>query len=299
MGMAGKINALNKYLSLVKFSHTIFALPFAISGYFLATVLYASDFDWFKLLYIILCMVFARNAAMGFNRYADWKIDAKNERTRVREIPAGLISPRNAMLFVGFNSIAFVTSAGMINSLCLYLSPVALLVILGYSLTKRFTWLCHYVLGLGLSLAPVGAFVAVTGYFALEPILMGLIVLFWVSSFDVIYALQDEHFDRKEGLFSLPARFGAERALFIARVGHFICAILLILFISLHIVAYQFPLFPISLAALIFSAALIYQHSLVKSYDLSRVNLAFFTSNGIASVTFAALYIFSLLQFTS
>ena len=188
------------YLSLVKFAHTIFAMPFALIGFFygLETVNYEIDRPWWLLLsLVILCMIFARSAAMAFNRWLDAEYDAKNPRTSIREIPGGVISKKNAMLFVVSNCIAFIITTYFINALCLVLAPVALFVILFYSYTKRFTSLCHLVLGLGLSLAPIGAYISVTGQFALVPVLFSLSVLFWVSGFDIIYALQDEEFDKE------------------------------------------------------------------------------------------------------
>ena len=169
---------MNKYLSFVKFSHTIFAMPFALTGFFVALSEQSDGMDWRKLGLVVLCMVFARNAAMGFNRYLDRDIDATNPRTQNREIPAGAISPRAALAFVLANALAFCATTSFINAPCFFLSPVALAVVLGYSYTKRFTWLCHLVLGLGLSLAPVGAYLAVTGHFAWIPVLYGAAVLF-------------------------------------------------------------------------------------------------------------------------
>ncbi|MEM9821016.1 MAG: UbiA-like polyprenyltransferase, partial [Bacteroidota bacterium] len=174
------------YLSLIKFSHTIFALPFALLGFFLAAHRSGDpSFPWHLLLLVILCMVFARSAAMAFNRYLDRDIDLKNPRTANREIPAGVISPNAALAFVVINSLLFIACTWWINPICFYLSPLALLIILGYSYTKRFTFLCHFVLGLGLALAPVGAYLAVLGKFDLIPVLYGLVVLFWVSGFDI------------------------------------------------------------------------------------------------------------------
>ncbi|MEY3240550.1 MAG: hypothetical protein RIR11_1988, partial [Bacteroidota bacterium] len=193
---------MRNYLSLVKFSHTIFAMPFALTGFFLAVLEHKSGLNWILLGLVVLCMVFARSAAMAFNRWLDRDIDAGNPRTAVREIPAGVISPNAALAFVVANCALFVATTFFINPICFYLSPVALLVILGYSYTKRFTWLCHFVLGLGLALAPVGAYLAVTGYFSWPPVLLGCTVLTWVAGFDIIYALQDESFDRSKQLHS-------------------------------------------------------------------------------------------------
>ncbi len=276
------------FLSLVKFSHTIFALPFALIGFFLA-VLDAGELRWQQLFLVVLCMVFARSAAMAFNRWQDRDIDVKNPRTAVREIPAGTISSRAALNFVVLNCVLFIAAAGLLNWQCLLLSPVALLVILGYSYTKRFTYLCHFVLGLGLALAPVGAYLAVTAEWALLPVLYGGIVLLWVAGFDIIYALQDEGFDREESLYSIPVRLGTVRALRLGRILHLLCATLVVV-----AVLRQAALYPefgtLSYAAgVFFLAALTYQHTLVKAGDLRRINLAFFTTNGIASLVFGTL----------
>jgi 4-hydroxybenzoate polyprenyltransferase len=204
---------MKKYLSLVTFTHTIFAMPFAFIGFFLAVTTTDHKFEWQKLVMMLLCMVFARNSAMAFNRYLDRNIDAKNPRTKQRDIPAGRISPAAALTFTLTNCGLFILTTWFINPLCFYLSPIALLVVLGYSATKRFTALCHMVLGLGLSLAPIGAYLVVTGAFALTPVFFSLSVLCWVSGFDIIYALQDEDFDRNENLHSIPAWLGKVNAL--------------------------------------------------------------------------------------
>lgn len=280
---------MKKYLSLIKFSHTIFAMPFALIGFFLASQQY--NFEWITLLYVVLCMVFARSAAMAFNRYIDRDIDIANERTaQIREIPNGTITAKNALLFVVINAILFVLTTYFINSLCFALSPIALLTILGYSYTKRFTVLCHLVLGLGLSLAPIGAYLAVSGIFDIIPILFSCVVLFWVSGFDIIYSLQDEDFDKTQKLHSIPVLLGKKNALNLAKFLHFV-TILLLSQIGNYSEFGKFYWIGFS----IFSALLIYQHTLVKHNDLSKVNLAFFTTNGIASVIFGAFVIIELL----
>lgn len=197
-----KITILN-YLSLVKFSHTVFALPFAVVGYFTAIEVNELSFDYILFGKVLLCMVFARNAAMAFNRYADRNFDKVNPRTFVREIPSGVISAKAALFFVIINAVLFVITTKFINEICFYLSPVAIIVILGYSMTKRFTALCHFILGVGLSLAPLGAFLAAAGYFNLVPILFSISILFWVGGFDIIYALQDDEFDKSQRLRSI------------------------------------------------------------------------------------------------
>ena len=315
------------YLSLIKFSHTIFAMPFALIGFF--TGLYrwgfsanqwnlnkaigwnsnpitavSSDSLVFKLLtgmrpylaismylaLVILCMVFARSAAMAFNRWLDANYDAANPRTAVREIPAGIIKPENALWFVIINCGLFIATTFFINRLCFWLSPIALLIVLFYSYTKRFTALCHLVLGLGLSLAPIGAYIAVTGVFSLLPLLFSFAVLFWVSGFDIIYALQDEEFDRRQKLHSIPAAVGKTAALHISEALHLLAAGCVI-----YAGFYGHFGWMYWCGIAVFTGLLIYQHRLVKPTDLSRVNMAFFTANGIASLLFAAFVILDIL----
>lgn len=234
-------------------------------------------------------MIFARNAAMGFNRYADRNIDAKNARTATREIPAGKISATSALWFVIANCVAFIFATYFINRLCLYLSPVALAIILGYSITKRFTALCHLILGLGLSLAPLGAYLAVSGHFDLSVLWFSAAVLFWVSGFDIIYALQDAEFDELQKLHSIPAWLGKKKALNLSKFFHLCSAS------CIWIAGFMWKFGTLYfLGALFFTALLVYQHTLVKHDDISKVNRAFFTTNGIASVIFAALVIADL-----
>jgi len=287
--MNNTIASIKKYFSFVKFSHTVFALPFALIGFSLAVASSDHDFSLRLLLLIILCMIFARNAAMGFNRFADRKFDALNKRTASREIPAGKISVRSAGVFVIINAILFVITTAFINKLTLFLSPVALLVILGYSLTKRITALCHFILGLGLSLAPIGAYLSVTGRFDLLPVIYSFIVITWVSGFDIIYSLQDDEFDKDNKLYSIPSFVGRTNAIIISAIVHFITFILVI---TAGIYGNSGYLFWIG--ATIFSTLLLYQHIIIKPSDISRVNLAFATTNGIASITFAAFVISDL-----
>lgn len=283
---------MKKYFSLVTFTHTIFAMPFAFIGFFLAVTTTHAHFQWRLLVLMVLCMVFARNSAMAFNRYLDRDIDAKNPRTQKRDIPAGRISPTAALTFTIINCLLFIGATWFINRLCFYLSPVALLVVLGYSATKRFTALCHLVLGLGLSLAPIGAYLVVTGAFQLLPIFFSLSVLCWVSGFDIIYALQDEDFDRHEKLHSIPAWLGKVNALRLSTFLHVLSALFIIMPAVLSTVG---PLYYVGIV--FFCAMLIYQHMLVKPNDLSRVNFAFMTTNGIASVVFAVLFLLDRLIF--
>lgn len=297
------------YLSLIKFSHTIFAMPFALIGFFTGIfsfqnrfespliphdffnqVIADNKFELLKLFVLVIaCMIFARSAAMAFNRYLDRKYDAKNPRTAVREIPSGIITPKNALIFTIVSCVLFISTTFFINRLCLYLSPVALAVVLGYSYTKRFTPLCHLILGLGLSLAPIGAYLAVTGAFALLPILFSIAVLFWVSGFDIIYALQDEEFDKSQQLYSIPAWLGKAKALRVSELLHLVSAAAIV---YAGIYGHFGWLYWCGTA--VFIGMLIYQHSIVKPTDLKRVNLAFMTANGIASVVFAIFVIADL-----
>jgi 4-hydroxybenzoate polyprenyltransferase len=303
---------IKNYLSLIKFSHTIFALPFALIGFFLglfkmefgdipsvgrpAGIREEDNFDglfslhYLTLLLLVLgCMVTARSAAMAFNRWLDRKFDEKNPRTAIREIPRGIITPNNAMWFIVINCAIFILLTWFINPICFFLSPVALLVILGYSYTKRFTPLCHLILGLGLSLAPIGAYLAITGSFDLLPILFSMTVIFWVSGFDIIYSLQDEEFDKEHHLYSVPAWLGKTKALHFSELLHLLAALCVI-------VAGWYGGFGLWywFGVLVFVGMLVYQHSVVKPYDLRRVNLAFMTANGIASVVFAIFVIADL-----
>ncbi|HEV8271428.1 MAG TPA: UbiA-like polyprenyltransferase [Chitinophagaceae bacterium] len=305
------MSKVRSYLSLIKFSHTIFAMPFALIGFCLAARIeiyiwitdYYRDFlpaawesyypiktsIWIILLLVVFCMIFARSAAMAFNRYLDRSFDAKNPRTAIREIPSGVIKANNALVFTIINSLLFVVCTFFINKLCFYLSPVALLVVLGYSYTKRFTPLCHLILGLGLSLAPIGAYLAVTGRFDLLPILFSFTVLFWVSGFDIIYALQDEEFDKTNKLYSIPAWLGKAKALRVSELLHVLSAVCVLF-------AGWFGNFGwlYWIGAVIFIGMLIYQHSIVKPNDLKRVNIAFMTANGVASVVFSIFVIADL-----
>jgi 4-hydroxybenzoate polyprenyltransferase len=304
------MSTVKKYLSLVKFSHTIFALPFAMIGFAVAlkqgNIAQQEDarLGWgiefsetwqlilAKFFLVLICMVTARSAAMAFNRYLDRYYDAMNPRTAIREIPQGVISPTSAFLFVVLNCIIFMVATYSINPICFFLSPVALFVILFYSYTKRFTALCHLVLGLGLSLAPIGAYIAVTGHFAVLPILFSFTVLFWVSGFDIIYAMQDIDFDQSNQLHSIPSVLGAENALRVSELLHLLSAAAVVIagfYGGFHFLYW--------IGILVFIGMLIYQHRLVKPNDLSKVNIAFMTANGIASVVFGILVILDLRLF--
>ncbi len=296
---------IKKYLSLVKFSHTIFAMPFAVIGFFLGifnssfslkpgwhtTIFAAGAFSVLLKLFIlvILCMVFARSAAMAFNRYLDSHFDAQNPRTAIREIPSGIISKESALRFVIINCLLFTVTTFFINRICFYLSPVALFVVLFYSYTKRFTSLCHLVLGVGLSLAPIGAFLAVTGKFDVLPLLFSFSVLFWVSGFDIIYAMQDEAFDKSQNLHSIPVAMGKSKALLVSGILHWLSA-------ASVVTAGFYGQFGwlYWIGTTVFIGMLIYQHSIVKPTDLSKVNIAFMTANGIASVVFAVFVLLDI-----
>ena len=314
------MTTVKNYLSLIKFSHTIFAMPFALIGFSLGmlyidhftsvvpgwhTTMYFEkqiisrwnneviQFDWQLLiqrfLLVLLCMITARSAAMAFNRYLDRGWDALNPRTAIREIPKGIITPKNALLFTIASCVLFITATFFINRICFYLSPVALAVVLGYSYTKRFTPFCHLILGLGLSLAPIGAYLAVTGAFHWLPILFSFAVIFWVSGFDIIYALQDEEFDKRHQLYSIPAWLGKAKALRVSEVLHLLSAASVVAAGKLGHFGWLYWI-----GVLVFMGMLVYQHSIVKPNDLRRVNLAFMTANGIASVVFAVFVIADL-----
>jgi len=277
---------MKKFFSLVLFAHSIFAMPFALIGFFLGVTNTDQSFNWYLLLAVVLCMVFARNAAMAFNRYLDRDIDAKNPRTVTRDIPAGRVSANEALTFVIINCLLFVTTTYFINQLCFYLSPIAIFVVLFYSYTKRFTALCHLVLGLGLGLAPIGAYIAVTGQFAIIPVLYSFAVLFWVSGFDIIYALQDEEFDRSEKLHSIPQALGRKNALNLSSLLHVCSAVCVIA--PLYFSPFSWPYY---IGVIFFCSMLIYQHRLVKPNDISKVDRAFATTNGYASVVFAICFL--------
>ncbi|MCX6271162.1 MAG: putative 4-hydroxybenzoate polyprenyltransferase [Bacteroidetes bacterium] len=283
------INTVSKYSSLVKFPHSLFALPFAMIGFFMAVTSRPFGLDIWLLVKVLACMVFARNAAMSFNRFTDREFDQLNPRTWLREIPAGIIPAKTALVFSIANALLFMATTFFINLLCFYLSPVALLVILGYSLTKRFTSLSHMVLGLGLSLAPVGAYLSVAGEFDCIPVMLSFSVLCWVAGFDIIYALQDEEFDKSLKLKSVPAWLGKKRALRLSSILHVITVLIIVRIGFADAFGWLFWL-----GTVIFSLLIFYQHLLVKPNDLSKINLAFFTTNGIASLVFAGFVIADL-----
>ncbi|MCK9220460.1 MAG: putative 4-hydroxybenzoate polyprenyltransferase [Bacteroidales bacterium] len=283
---------ISKYFSLVRISHTIFSLPFALIGFFLAFKFVGGNFPIRSLFLVLLSVFFARNAAMGFNRYADREFDKKNPRTALREIPRAIIKPKSAMLFVILNAGLFILCTYFLNLLCLFLSPLALLVVLGYSLTKRFTALSHVFLGLGLSLAPIGAYLAITARFDLLPLLFSFMVIFWVAGFDILYALLDIEFDKSENLKSLPVFLGKRNALVLSGIFHSITLILVVVagwLGQFHLIYW--------IGAILFALLLLYEHVIVKPSDISRVNLTFTTLNGAASVLYACFVIADLLLY--
>ncbi|WP_295939616.1 UbiA-like polyprenyltransferase [uncultured Alistipes sp.] len=292
------MSTLSKYLSLVKFAHTIFAMPFAAIGFVYASTTLpvgAHDVWWWIVrgVQVLLCMVFARNTAMGFNRWADRRIDAENPRTAGREIPAGKISPRAAMWFVAVNAALFVFVAATINPLTAILSPVALFVVVLYSYTKRFTAFAHLVLGLSLGIAPVGAYIAIAGRFAIEPCILSLLVMTWCGGFDIIYALQDAAFDRERGLHSIPARFSPANALLISCFLHGVSIFSLMWFAS-----YCPGSWWLWTGVIVFTALLLLQHMLVTPTRQRHIGIAFGTLNGLASLTLAVCVVVDLLEYS-
>ncbi|MDR0509965.1 MAG: putative 4-hydroxybenzoate polyprenyltransferase [Rikenellaceae bacterium] len=293
------MNIIVKYASLVRFPHTVFAMPFAMVSYVAAmsawpdvepfTLPERAPFSWWLLLKIVLCMVLARNAAMSFNRIADRDIDARNPRTREREIPSGKLSVRAAGWFCAVNCLLFVAAAASVNRLALCLSPVALLVLLGYSYTKRITSWSHLVLGFALAIAPIGAWIAVRGGVAIFPLVMAGVVLTWVGGFDIIYSLQDREFDKREGLRSVPARFSVCGSLAISIALHVVSALGVTLLgrMWLHGTLY-------TVGATIFVAMLVVQHVMVTPRRLESIPAAFATVNGVASMVYSLLAILSL-----
>ena len=279
------------YLRLVKFSHTIFAMPFALLSFTSAWMLRDAEHNslWLLLLQVVGCMVFARNVAMGFNRWADRFIDAENPRTAEREIPAGKVSPCGAVVFIVVNAVLFIALAATINPLCGYLSPVALAVVMFYSYCKRFTALAHLVLGISLGIAPVGANIAVTGAISLESIVLALVVMLWCSGFDIIYALQDADFDRKRGLHSIPSHFSARTSLIISALLHAASIAFLVWYAS-----YQPQSWLLYLGCASFSLIVASEHYIVTPTRQRNIGIAFGTFNALASMSLAICLIANL-----
>ncbi|MFH1703398.1 MAG: UbiA-like polyprenyltransferase [Nitrospirota bacterium] len=281
--VAGKIVL---YLRMIKFPHSIFALPFAFTGAIIAAEGIPSIRE---IVWITVAMVGARSGAMGINRVIDRKIDRENPRTKNRELPKGEIRLSEAILFTGVSIAIFIFAAYMLNPLCLKLSPIALAVLFIYSYTKRFTWTTHFVLGLALSAAPLGAWIAVRGTFDTEIVPMGIAVIFWLAGFDTLYALQDIEFDKSHGLYSIPKRFGIKNALLLAKLFHLMTFIMLLA----TGVLFKMGIF-YWLGMMIVAGLFIYEHSLVKESDLNKLDIAFFNMNGYISIT---VFIFTLMNY--
>jgi 4-hydroxybenzoate polyprenyltransferase len=270
---------------MIKFEHTIFALPFA----FMSAILAARGLPlWRDIFWITVAMIGARSAAMGFNRWADHTFDAANPRTKERALPLGLVTPKQVLVFTAVSSTLLMFAAFMLNPLSFYLSPVALAIVFFYSYTKRFTFLSHAFLGLALSLAPIGAWIAITGELDAPALVLGAAVLFWLVGFDILYSLQDVDFDKEAGLHSIPKRFGVRYSLWISRVSHAVT--ITALFSLPFLLPLGFFYFVGIFAAL---GLILYEHSLVKEGDLSMLNVAFFNMNGYISVT---VFVFTLLD---
>ena len=284
----GRWRAVATYGRMIKFSHSVFALPFAFSGAALAatrTGISVAQVGW-----IAVAMIGARSAAMGFNRLADRHLDAANPRTQSRELPRGAVSPRAVGFFVVFSSVLFVLAASQLNPLCLYLSPAVLAVLLFYSLTKRFTWASHLVLGLSLGGAPLGAWIALAGAFDPVPMLLGLAVLCWVAGFDIIYACQDYDFDAASGLHSIPVRFGIGPALHLARFSHLLAVVLWAgvgALAGLHLIYFA--------GVAVVAGLLVYEHRLVSGGEMSQVGMAFQTVNSVISIVYFVFLLADLL----
>jgi len=272
-------------LEMIKFEHTIFALPFAFTGALLALGSLPSLRQSF---WIVAAMVGARSAAMGFNRWADRNIDAENPRTKTRALPLGLVTPTQVLAFIIVSSALLMFAAYMLNPLSFMLAPLALAIVFVYSYTKRFTFLSHAVLGLAIAGAPMGAWIAVTGRFEFPALVLGLAVLSWLVGFDILYALQDMEFDRTAGLHSVPLRFGVRTSLLISRLAHLV---------TMSCLFWLYTILPVGmtflLGVLIAMGLIMYEHSLVREDDLSKLNIAFFNMNGYISVT---IFIFTLLD---
>jgi len=281
------IRKLRIFLEMIKFEHTIFALPFAFMGALLGAVVMEKRLpDWSEIGWILLAMIGARSAAMGLNRVIDSAIDKRNPRTAKRAIPAGLLRVSEVLLFSAISFILLFLASSRLEPICMQLMPIAVFMLVLYSYTKRFTWLCHIVLGLTIGLAPLGAWVAVTGSFDLSAWILYIAVVFWLAGFDIIYACQDFDFDRKDGVHSIPARFGLRNALRMARVFHIITAVGFFLLFALTPLSWGYLVGTVIAAGILF-----YEHWLVKPNDISRVQTAFFTMNGALSTV---LFVFTL-----
>lgn len=277
------------FLEMIKFEHTLFALPFAFVGSILGAVTMLERLpSWREIGWIIVAMVGARSAAMALNRLIDRSIDARNPRTAGRAIPAGLLGYREVVVFIAVSFVLLFLASFQLDPLVVKLLPIAVFALVFYSYTKRFTWFCHLILGFTIALAPLGGWLAITGEASPAAYLLYVSVAFWTAGFDIVYACQDADYDRREGLFSIPARFGIRRALLIARLFHVVPAV------GFPALFWMTDLgFSYLAGALIALGILAYQHMLVKPEDLSRVNMAFFSMNGTLSVV---LFAFTLLD---
>jgi 4-hydroxybenzoate polyprenyltransferase len=283
------MSKLRTFLEMIKFEHTLFALPFAFVGAILGAVTVEKRLpDWSECGWILLAMVGARTAAMGLNRVIDKAIDGRNPRTAMRAIPAGLLKSKDVLIFIIISFVLLFWAAAQLNSLAVKLLPLAVFFLVIYSYTKRFTWACHLVLGLTIGLAPLGGWVAVTGGITWTAIILYVTVALWTAGFDTIYACQDVDFDRKEGLHSIPARFGISRALGIARMLHAITAAGFALLLVMTDLSWWYLI-----GTLVAAALLLYEHRLVKPNDLSKLNAAFFTMNGVLS---AVIFVFTFID---
>jgi 4-hydroxybenzoate polyprenyltransferase len=274
------------YLRLIKFAHSVFALPFAFTSALIAA---EGVPTLSKIFWITIAMIGGRSGAMGMNRIIDRKIDALNPRTQNRELPRGIIKTRDALIFTGLAFAVLVLAAYMLNPLCFILSPLVVLVLITYSYTKRFTWLSHISLGIALSLAPFGAWVAIRGTFDLHILPLCFAVMFWVAGFDVLYGLQDIDFDKTYKLYSIPSRFGIKKSLWLARIFHLATIALLLSLIPIFHLT-----FPYILGIFVATALMFYEHSLVKPHDLSKLDIAFFNMNGYISIT---IFVFTLINY--
>ena len=284
------MGSIKDYFGLVKFAHTLFAMPFALIAFVYAIAKSGAQFSWLLLAQVVLCMVFARNTAMGFNRWADRHIDKLNPRTVGREMPAGKISPRGALAFVAVNALLFVATASTINSFTAILSPVALAVVMFYSYCKRFTALAHLVLGFSLGIAPAGAYIAASGTLTVAPCILSLLVMTWCGGFDIIYALQDAGFDRANGLHSIPARFSAAASLRISMALH---AASIVLLVAFAMYCNRTPV--LWTGVVLFCAIIVLEHILVTPSRQKNIGIAFGTLNGVASLALSLFTIADLL----
>ncbi|MCX7863033.1 MAG: putative 4-hydroxybenzoate polyprenyltransferase [Bacteroidales bacterium] len=279
------------YLNLIKISHTVFSLPFAfigaVLGYRDITIISNS---WMMFVFVALCLFFARSTAMLFNRYADAHWDAQNPRTLQREIPKGIFSRNTVLFFTAINAMLFVFSTYFINKTVFLLSPVALFIILGYSYTKRFTYLSHIWLGVSLALAPIGAYLVFNPAFSFEPVLFGIVTIFWVSGFDIIYATQDVNFDQKAGLLSIPVKVGVKKALVIAQIFHSLAIITVVI----TGITYKYS-FLFWVGTIVFASLLLAEHFIIrKNNSNNTINMAFATYNSFAGLLFGCFVILDL-----